>query len=380
MKIQSITLSIFELPGNTATFNLHEVVHNGADRHWQPTGHQQQTEELHVLHVQTDEGVEGICTVGDARYTTMRRTELDQLRILTVGENPLDRERLNSKLNAATRTMFSRPGWFGAFDNCLWDIAGKVAGLPIYALLGRARERCPAYYNFGGKTIEAAAEDAQQAVAQGFPAVKDHFRSAARENIAGFHAIRAAVGPDIDLLHDAALCHYSYQDALRVGRELEELNYRWFEEPLSDCVQGQLQQLCTALDLPILAPETLMHDLQLSAQWLISGATDDLRANARHGVTQTMKLAHLAELHGQRIELNGPGGLFGLVHAHLACAISNTSYYEYFPGGSRDERGKEIGLLNPPLPEQGHIVPPSQPGWGAEWDRVYFERVRVAHI
>ncbi|MCB0060686.1 MAG: hypothetical protein KDE19_01170, partial [Caldilineaceae bacterium] len=200
MKIQSITLSIFELPGNTATFNLQEVVHNGADRHWQPTGHQQQTEELHVLHVQTDEGVEGVCTVGDARYTTMRRAELDQLRILTVGENPLDRERLNSKLNAATRTIFSRPGWFGAFDNCLWDIAGKVAGLPVYALLGRARERCPAYYNFGGKTIEDAAEDAQHAVAQGFLAVKDHFRDAARENIADFHAIREAVGPAVDLL------------------------------------------------------------------------------------------------------------------------------------------------------------------------------------
>jgi len=214
-------------------------------------------------------------------------------------------------------------------------------------------------------------------VAAGFPAVKDHFRGRAEENIAGFQAIRAAVGDHIDLLHDAALCHYTWQEALRVGRALEELNYGWFEEPLADREQGQLQQLCAALDIPILAPETLMHDLQLSARWLISGATDDLRANARHGVTQTLKLAHLAELHGQRIELNGPGGLFGLVHAHLVCAIQNTSYYEYFPGGSRDERGKEIGLLNPPLPQHGRITPPSGPGWGAAWDWAYFERVRV---
>jgi L-alanine-DL-glutamate epimerase-like enolase superfamily enzyme len=307
----------------------------------------------------------------------MRKEELEQLRILTIGEDPLDRERLNAKLNAATRTMFSRPGWFGAFDNCLWDIAGKVAGLPVYALLGRARASCPAYYNFGGATIEAAVEDAQAAVAAGFPAVKDHFRGSARENIAGFQAIRQAVGEGIDLLHDAALCHYTWQEALRVGRALEELGYGWFEEPLADCEQGQLQQLCATLDIPILAPETLMHDLQLSARWLISGATDDLRANARHGVTQTLKLAHLAELHGQRIELNGPGGLFGLVHAHLVCAIQNTSYYEYFPGGSRDERGKEIGLLNPPLPQQGRITPPMEPGWGAVWDWDYFTRVRV---
>ncbi|MEZ4683081.1 MAG: enolase C-terminal domain-like protein [Caldilineaceae bacterium] len=265
MKIEQIALSIFELPGNTATFDLYEMVQRGADRRWLPTKQQQRQAEVHLLHVRTDEGIEGCCTVGDARYTTMRREELAQLRVLAIGENPLDRERLNAKLNAATRTMFSRPGWFGAFDNCLWDIAGKVAGLPIYALLGRARERCPAYYNFGGATIAAAVEDAQAAVARGFPAVKDHFRDDARTNIAGFRAIRDAVGPEIDLLHDAALCHYSYADALRVGRALEGLDFRWFEEPLPDREQGQLQQLCAALTIPILAPETLMHDLQLSA-------------------------------------------------------------------------------------------------------------------
>lgn len=377
MIIERITLSIFDLPGNTATFDLVEE-EQGAYRRWRPTRQQRAQEPLHVLHVRTDEGVEGVCTVGDARYTTMRKEELEQLRILTIGEDPLDRERLNAKLNAATRTMFSRPGWFGAFDNCLWDIAGKVVGLPVYALLGRARASCPAYYNFGGATVEAAVEDAQAAVAAGFPAVKDHFRGRAGENIAGFQTLRRAVGDSIDLLHDAALCHYTWQEALRVGRALEELGYGWFEEPLADREQGQLQQLCAALDIPILAPETLMHDLQLSARWLISGATDDLRANARHGVTPTLKLAHLAELHGQRVELNGPGGLFGLVHAHLVCAIQNTSYYEYFPGGSRDEQGKEIGLLNPPLPQHGRIIPPTGPGWGAEWDWADFERARVA--
>ena len=93
-----------------------------------------------------------------------------------------------------------------------------------------------------------------------------------------------------------------------------------------------------------------------------------------------LKLAHLAELHGANVELNGPGGLFGLVHAHLVCALRNTSYYEYFPGGSRDEAGAEIGLLNPALPQAGTIAPPDAPGWGAEWDWTYFRKVRVAEI
>ncbi len=335
---------------------------------------------MHVLHVFTDEGVEGICTVGDARYTTMRQDDLEQLRLLAVGEDPFDRERLNSKLHAATRRMFARPGWFGAFDNCLWDIAGKATGLPVYQLLGRARSKAPAYYNFGGETKEAAAADAQKAVGCGFPAVKDHFHGTGKENIEWFEAARKAVGPDIDLLHDAALSKYSFEEALRVGRALDELAFGWFEEPLADRDQIALQRLCAELDIPIVAPESMMHDLDLSTVWLISGATDSLRVNARHGTTSLLKLAHLAELHGARVEMNGPGGLFGLVHAHLMCAVSNTSYYEYFPNGSRDVLGKEIGLLNPSVPEGGYVIPPDTPGWGAEWDWSYFEKKRVAEL
>jgi L-alanine-DL-glutamate epimerase-like enolase superfamily enzyme len=379
VRIESIRLSVFERPGNTSLFDLVEA-ERGAARRWLHRASRRADEEVHVLHVLTDEGVEGICTVGDARYTRMDRRDLEQLRILAVGENPLDRERLQRKLSAATRGMFARPGWFGALDNCLWDIAGKVAGLPVYALIGRARESCPAYYNIGGNSAEALADDAQRAVGIGFPAVKDHLRRSADENIAWAAAVRQAVGADIDVIHDAALADYALQDALRVGRALEELRFLWFEEPLPDAQQATLQALCAALDIPIVAPESMMHNLTLSAQWLLSGATDWLRGNARHGVTATLKLAHLAELHDANIELNGPGGLFGLVHAHLVCCLGNTSYYEYFPNGSRDAAGKEIGLLNPPTPVKGRIAPPDGPGWGAEWDWERFEEQRSATL
>lgn len=377
MKITEIILSTFELSGNTAYFDLVEEM-QGARRRWQRKQHSRPDEGVQVLHVRTDEGIDGVCTVGDARYTTMRREDLDWLRILTIGEDPFDRERLNEKLHKATRGMFAKPGWFGTFDNCLWDIAGKVAGLPVYALIGRARSSCPAYYNFHSATIETAIEGAHKAIAMGFPAVKDHFGGTADENIIAFQAIRDAVGPDIDILHDAAGCDYSLEEAIRVGHALEALKFGWFEEPLSDRDLAGLQTLCKAVNIPVMALETLMHDLELSAQWVIAGATDLVRVHARHGTTSLLKLAHLAELHGRTVEMNGPGGLFGLVHAHLVCAISNTSYYEYFPGGTRDELGKEIGLLNPPLPENGHIVPPSSPGWGAEWDWGYFEKKRVS--
>jgi len=140
-----------------------------------------------------------------------------------------------------------------------------------------------------------------------------------------FKATREAVGPEIDLLHDAALCYYSFEEAFRIGRVLDGLAFGWFEEPLADRDQIGLQRLRTELDIPIVALESLMHDIDLSAVWLISGATDSLRVNARHDITSLLKLAYLAELHGARVEMNDPSGLFGLVHAHLMCAITNIS-------------------------------------------------------
>jgi L-alanine-DL-glutamate epimerase-like enolase superfamily enzyme len=82
------------------------------------------------------------------------------------------------------------------------------------------------------------------------------------------------------------------------------------------------------LTIPVMGNETLMHDLGISTQRLISGATDLLRANARFGTTQVLKMAHFAEMYDTNVELNAEGGLFGLVHAHLGCCIDNTGFYE----------------------------------------------------
>jgi L-alanine-DL-glutamate epimerase-like enolase superfamily enzyme len=324
----------------------------------------------------TDAGIEGVCTVGDARYTLMRAEDLDQLRLLAIGEDALARERLWAKLSFATRYSFSAPGWAGAFDNCLWDIAGKAADLPVWNMIGAARPEAAAYMNYFGGTLDEALADAEQCWAAGWRVLKDHYGGDAATNIAWFDATRRRL-PGAVLLHDAALCAYSDAEALAVGECLQRNGYRWYEEPIGDRRLAALKALCARLSIRVAACETFMNDHALCAEWLAAGAADILRGNARHGTTPLLALAGMCRQHGTTVELNGPGGLFGLLHVHLCCGLGPTTWYEAFPGGTRDALGKEIGLLNPPLPAPS-MPPPGGSGWGAEWDRPYFEKVRLA--
>ncbi len=153
------------------------------------------------------------------------------------------------------------------------------------------------------------------------------------------------VGPDYALINDP-VCSYNLREAIEVGHVMEELDFVWLEEPFHEQKMNLYQELCRELTIPVMANEMLMHDYGLSTQWLIQGATDRLRANARHGTTQVLKMAHFAEGFGTNIELNGQGGLFGLVHAHLGCCIDNTDYYENFHlsgDGNRTAR-RELGF------------------------------------
>ena len=210
----------------------------------------------------------------------------------------------------------------------------------------------------------------------GIGAYKFHTYKGGKADIPIFRAVREAVGPDFLLINDP-VCSYTLEEAIEVGHVMEELDFLWLEEPMHEYKQHSYQTLCSELTLPVMSNETLMGDIGLSTQWLISGATDLLRANARFGTTQVLKMAHFAELYDTNIEMNAEGGLFGLVHAHLGCCIDNTQFYEAGPDMLQGARGAVWGMTNTPPIADGHIAPPDGPGWGAEWDREKFSAMTV---
>ena len=325
------------------------------------------------VEVRTDAGITGRMTA-----STMDRYQVDLVRAMAVGENPLHRERLYQMFQKGTRWVYQKPGWFGDFDNCLWDIAGKAAGLPVHALIGRVRERIPCYLTGGDMDRAGYLRHIDAARAIGIDAYKFHTYKGGKADLPLFAEARALVGDDFALINDP-VCSYDLREAIEVGRVMEELGFVWLEEPFHEQKMHHYQELCAALDMPVMATEMLMHDIGISTQWLMHGATDLLRANARHGTTPVLKMAHFAEMYDTTIELNAAGGLYGHVHATLGCCIDNTSYFEYMSGAADAFRkeGERWGMVNAPVVRDGRIAPGGLPGWGAEWDEERFRSLIV---
>ena len=380
MKITDVKLYVLENPDSRGSvLKLHEVpnlrriqyTHGGIAR-------PDLKERQHFIEVLTDEGVSSRCT------TTMTPDEVDVLRNNVQGDDPLRRERLYQMLHKGTRWVYLRPGWFGDFDNCLWDIAGKAAGLPVHAIIGKVRNRFPVYLTGGDMPVAGylkAIDEARKA--SGINAYKFHSYKGGKADIPILKEVPDVVGPDYTLLHDP-VCSYDLREAIEIGHLMEELDFVWLEEPLNEYKMHRYQELCRELTIPVMGNETLMADIGISTQWLMHGATDRLRGNARNGTTQVLKMAHFAELYDTNIELNGYGGLFGHVHAHLGCCIDNTDFYEcsgrFLGKEGHRSAGAGWGLTNAPLIEEGHIAPNDLPGWGAEWDEGQFQsRVVAVH-
>src|SRR5438874_6446139 len=133
MKITDVSLTLFAWESIPATIYGHHTA--------RPTGNS----DLGLLRIATDEGIEGHAFLG----TSSNPASLDGpalirfLKPVVIGQDPLDRERLNRLLWARARVATIRT--IGAMDIALWDIAGKKAGLPIHRLIGTCRDKIAAY-------------------------------------------------------------------------------------------------------------------------------------------------------------------------------------------------------------------------------------------
>jgi len=291
------------------------------------------------------------------------------------GRSALDRPQFTSQWVPPKRRR-GQNSYASAIDNCLWDILGKAAGLPVYKLLGAYRDRVLAYASSQHlKTVDEFVSSALKCKAEGFraykihpPEVPPHGGSDYRLDMEVCKAVRAAVGGDFMLLMDPVGV-YTREEALKVGRLLDELNFVAFEDPIpTKDIEGCVQ-LCQALDVPIHLGEFLFSIYDY-AEYIRRGAVDVLRFIVDNvgGITGGMKIAALAECHGMECAPHNWGDtLDHAVHFHCELAMPNNVFFEMtVPQGVYDAPYMKDRIR---VAADGHVYAPAKPGLGYEIDR-----------
>jgi L-alanine-DL-glutamate epimerase-like enolase superfamily enzyme len=344
----------------------------GCATHVVRVGHDESINGIHiVLRLKTDDGLEGISYITrlhDAAPAVLRVLELYVQRI--IGMDALAPEAILDRL-----VMRGRPlPWFdaraaSAIDVALWDIRGKVAGQPVYKLMGGFRNRVPCYASWRiepGSDLDKVARSAQRHVENGFKAMKCHLGPLSLERATThMRVLREAVGDDVDLMIDVNQL-WSVKQAISSMRALAEFRPYWLEDATSNADFAGLRQVSEAIDIPTCAGETYF-DIA-SFRPLVEGrCVDIVMVDQDIGLSGALKVAHLAAIYGLKVVPH----LATEILAHLIAAVPNGLTVEYYPWA--------MPLFREVAPvEDGMLVLSDRPGLGLELDEDAVRRYTVS--
>ncbi len=344
------------------------------------TGRSPMNWDVVVIRLDTDTGLQGHATALAARSSTITQAYIHEvIAPVVLGRRVTEREAIWHELWTIDRHLTFFPVYLpGPVDVALWDLSAQAAGLPLYQFIGECRSSLPVYASslFMG-SVDAYIDQLRHYRGLGFGAYKAHPPGPWRRDIEIHRALREAAGNDFVLMTDP-VADYSLDEAMRVGRDLERLNYHWFEEPFRDFELSKYARLCAALDIPIAGTETTRGGPWGVAQAIAFHAADIVRADVswRAGVTGTLKTAHLAEAHGLRCEIHCTTmGLMDIANLHVSCAIRNCEYFELLV----PEDVFRFPMKDPYPIRSGVAHVPQRPGLGVDLDWDLIDRTCVEH-
>lgn len=329
---------------------------------------------LDIIRIITDDGTEGQFFRTDVNLSESNMVDIKHQ---LIGKDPFDRELIWHNLWGQARRKIRRDGYMkvlAVVDIALWDLAGKAFGVPVYKLMGGYRDKIKIYASSAAQTVEAYQAQAVDCKKHGVMAYKIHPGPRnAEETIALCAAVREAGGDDMVLMLDNAGSKIlTREDALRVGRGIEKLNYFWYEEPLPDYDIEGLIMLRDKLDIPICSVENVMTGMYDVPQYIMRRAVDIVRADTRlyGGITPTKRVADLCSVFGMQCEIHAATSMHDLANLHVECAIKNSDYHELFWPAPTEPRGLPLKELPYRLDDEGYLHISQKPGLGMEidWD------------
>jgi len=269
-----------------------------------------------------------------------------------------------------------------AIDLAVWDLKAKALGLPVWRLLGGARERVPVYatFGFGFFDRDQLVDAARDWTARGFRRLKmtvgnhalqrrDEPRPLSQviaEDERRVRAVRDAVGPDVELCIDAN-CSLDPYHALRLAQRLDDVNLAFFEEPITQNDVRAMADLRTRVRVPIAAGQNEGLASRF-VDFFAARAVDIAQPNVAitGGLTQCLRIAGAAQSFNVAI---ANGGAWPFHNMHLHAGLSHGGFVEYHRSAVLLYEQVYRGL---PLARDGWLEPGNAPGFGIEpdWDAV----------
>ena len=279
-------------------------------------------------------------------------------------------------------------------DMALWDIKGRMAGMPVYQLLGgKCREAADCYGHASGGEIPQVIESARRYIAQGFrhirvqigvPGMSGYGAGGGAARIEALHsspvyepavyirralkmleACRKELGDEIELLHDVHE-RVSPTQAVQFAKDVERFKLFFFEDPLSPEDIGWFRIIRQQCATPIAMGE-LFNSPHEWTPLITERLIDYIRVHVSQagGLTPCRKMAAHAEIYGVKTAWHGPGDVSPVGHAcnvalDLACYNFGIQEYSAF-----SERVREVFDGCPEM-KNGYLYANEKPGWGIE--------------
>ena len=357
-----------------------------------------------TLKIVTDEGVHG---VGDA---TLNGRELAVAAYLTAHVVPLLIGRDPARIEDTWQYLYKGAYWrrgpvtmsaIAAVDTALWDIKGKVAGLPVYQLLGgRCREGVTVYGHANAETVDDVLVEIARYVDLGYKAVRVQTGVpglARTYGVSGdamfyepadaaipteaawstekylahvpnvFAKVRAEFGPGLKLLHDV---HHRLTpiEAGRLGKALEPFALTWMEDPVPAELQEGFRLIRQHTTTPIAVGE-VFNSIWDCQQLITEQLIDYIRATVVHagGISHLRRIFDLAALYHVRSGSHGATDLSPVCMAaalHVDLAIPNFGLQEYM----RHTAETDAVFPHSYTFDRGYLHPGDEPGLGVDID------------
>jgi len=325
------------------------------------------------LQIKTSKGISGYgcaapdqAVTGETVFQALESFET-VINSTLIGSDPLRAAALMEQLAIS---LPNQPSVLAAVDMALYDILGKVAGLPVWKLLGGYRSFIKTSITIGIINVDNTIREAKKFIDQGYTCLKIKGGKDVEDDILRINKLRDYIGPSIELRFDGNQ-GYTLDDTLYFLKQTEEAALELIEQPIPKGEMGLLEKITNTASLPIMADESLMN-LRDAFRLARKDVVDMVNVKLMKvgGISEALQINAVARSAGLEVMVGcmDEAALSIAAGLHYALSRPNIAYADL---------DGHIGLQHDPSKhsvniKQGILSPTDQPGLGIilddEWD------------